>query len=275
MIADISVYQGDINWDIARKQIELAIFRASIELNPDKKYIQNATNCKIPYGVYHFLKAANADEAAKEAEFFYKTATSNNCKPLFFVADIEYKTQNSSNIESIAKAFAETLFKCGAQKIGVYIGQYNYPYLREAVKLYNFIWIPRYGLNDGTANLKYQPIYPCDLWQYTSVGHIDGIAGNVDLNVLHSSKTLEWFCKEEKKVTFNLVSKVIRSGATGTNVKEIQKALNYLGFSCGTADGIYGTKTKATIIKFQKQYKLVVDGIYGPKTCAKMKELIG
>ena len=117
MIADISVYQGDINWDIARKQIELAIFRASIELNPDKKYVQNATNCKIPYGVYHFLKAANADEAEKEAEFFYKTATSNNCKPLFFVADIEYKTQNSSNIVAVCKGRRKTAYG--------YIWKYN------------------------------------------------------------------------------------------------------------------------------------------------------
>ena len=51
-IADISVYQGNINWEEARKELELVIFRASVGENLDKKYVQNAKECGIPFGVY-------------------------------------------------------------------------------------------------------------------------------------------------------------------------------------------------------------------------------
>ena len=36
-IADISHYQGSIDWSLARKELELVIFRASVGKNIDKK----------------------------------------------------------------------------------------------------------------------------------------------------------------------------------------------------------------------------------------------
>ena len=60
--------------------------------------------------------------------------------------------------------------------------------------LFDFTWIPRYGTNDGTLEGSVRPSYACDLWQYTSAGKIDGISGNVDMNVITGSgRTLEWF----------------------------------------------------------------------------------
>ena len=67
-IADISVYQGNIDWEKARQELELIIFRASIGSNPDKKYVQNAKDCNIPFGVYHYFKAGTIKEAAEEAK---------------------------------------------------------------------------------------------------------------------------------------------------------------------------------------------------------------
>ncbi|MED2903980.1 N-acetylmuramoyl-L-alanine amidase, partial [Bacillus tropicus] len=54
----------------------------------------------------------------------------------------------------------------------------------------DFIWLPRYGTNDGRPQKK--PSYPCDIWQYTDNGHIDGI-GKVDINLLEGDKTLGWY----------------------------------------------------------------------------------
>ena len=55
-------------------------------------------------------------------------------------------------------------------------------------------------------------------------------------------------------------------GSTGSSVVTLQKKLNSLGFSCGTADGIFGCKTLAAVKKFQSAKHLTVDGIVGPQT---------
>lgn len=234
-IADISYYQGTINWELARKELDLVIFRASIGLSDDKKYQQYAKECGIPFGVYHFCKASNATAAREEAKYFYRIATSNDLAPLFFVADIEHKNQTNSNVKSIANAFCEELRTQGAKKVGLYIGQYFYPYIDPIV--YDFIWIPRYGKDAGEKDEKYKPIYSCDLWQYTSRGHVDGISTNVDLNVLNSNKTLDWFLEKNKQLTKD-------------SIKELQTFLNNNGFNCGKIDGIFGAKTKAAIESF-------------------------
>ena len=60
-------------------------------------------------------------------------------------------------------------------------------------------------------------------------------------------------------------------GAMGEATKQLQEDLNSLGFDCGDADGIYGTKTKEQVIEFQRKYGLEDDGIAGPLTLAKIK----
>ena len=63
-------------------------------------------------------------------------------------------------------------------------------------------------------------------------------------------------------------------GDKGTAVKELQENLNYLGYSCGTADGIFGTNTYNALVKFQKANGLTADGIYGNASKAKITEAI-
>ena len=46
----------------------------------------------------------------------------------------------------------------------------------------------------------------------------------------------------------------------------LQDALNYLGYNTGNIDGIFGTKTKNAVIRFQRANKLSQDGIVGCKT---------
>ena len=55
-------------------------------------------------------------------------------------------------------------------------------------------------------------------------------------------------------------------GSTGSEVTQIQQRLQELGYDPGTADGIYGTRTKNAVIAFQRDYGLSDDGIAGPKT---------
>ena len=53
-------------------------------------------------------------------------------------------------------------------------------------------------------------------------------------------------------------------------VKPLQKYLNVNGYSCGTVDGEFGSKTDSTIKAFQKANKLTVDGIVGQNTWKKL-----
>lgn len=69
-IVDISHYQETINWSLARPEIEFVIFRASIGQKIDQKYLQYSRECQLPFGVYHYVKAATAAEARAEANFF-------------------------------------------------------------------------------------------------------------------------------------------------------------------------------------------------------------
>jgi len=57
-------------------------------------------------------------------------------------------------------------------------------------------------------------------------------------------------------------------GSRGSEVVTLQQTLNNLNYWCGTADGIFGPKTYAAVVKFQQAKGLAVDGIVGPKTRA-------
>lgn len=59
-------------------------------------------------------------------------------------------------------------------------------------------------------------------------------------------------------------------GDTGENVKKIQRRLIQYDYMSGTADGIYGEKTRQAVIRFQKKYGLTADGVVGPSTAAKL-----
>lgn len=63
----------------------------------------------------------------------------------------------------------------------------------------------------------------------------------------------------------------IKNGSKGTNVKNLQKFLNWYGGYKLVVDGICGKKTVAALKKFQKKEGLKVDGIYGAKSQAKAK----
>lgn len=72
----------------------------------------------------------------------------------------------------------------------------------------------------------------------------------------------------------NLVRK-LQTGCSGEDVRRLQETLTGLGFDCGKADGIFGTKTRNAVIAFQKANGLTADGIVGAKTRDKIEELTG
>ena len=63
---------------------------------------------------------------------------------------------------------------------------------------------------------------------------------------------------------------VVKKGASGNITKLIQERLNALGFSCGSTDGIFGSGTKAAVIRFQAKHGLDADGVVGKNTWRKL-----
>lgn len=64
----------------------------------------------------------------------------------------------------------------------------------------------------------------------------------------------------------NPIKVLSQLGSRGTEVRNIQNKLKQLGYYTGSVDGIYGTRTKNAVIKFQKNCGITADGIAGPKT---------
>ena len=60
----------------------------------------------------------------------------------------------------------------------------------------------------------------------------------------------------------------MKQGSSGPAVRKLQRKLKKLGFNPGRLDGVFGRKTRAALIKFQKSRGLVADGIVGPQTLA-------
>jgi peptidoglycan hydrolase-like protein with peptidoglycan-binding domain len=60
----------------------------------------------------------------------------------------------------------------------------------------------------------------------------------------------------------------LKPGDTGAQVRALQRALKSLGYTVGTVDGDYGTGTKTAVQQFQTASNLTADGIFGTATRA-------
>jgi len=199
-IADVSHYQGKVNWKKAAEELSFCILRASVGEKRDNRYEENAKGCKengIPYGVYHYIKALDFDTAIAEAEVFFESAAQG--APLFYAVDCEYSSITAAEkkdkgfAKSIVNAFVFRLKELAGSnaRVGVYIGHHLYKTWALDYASFAFVWIPRYGKNSGQPETE--PDYACHLWQYTSKGKVAGISGNVDLNRIMGGKTVEFF----------------------------------------------------------------------------------
>ena len=91
---------------------------------------------------------------------------------------------------------------------------------------------------------------------------VDGIVGKLTWAKLYDATPVN--------VTPVTTQPMLRTGSRGDAVRKLQELLNAKGYTCGSVDGIFGSKTKAAVLAFQKANGLGVDGIVGPLTWAKL-----
>ena len=199
-IVDISKHQPNVDYNALIGDTSLIILRAGYrgegttglngKVKIDECFIQHAEALKeagVRFGVYFYSIANTAAKAREEAQAFVEYAGRYN--PLFWAGDFEKPEITTEGIGAFADAMRDLGY---IDKIGAYVAneKYETPYHFDKVRdKYDFVWIPKY--------LKTAPVYPCDLWQYTSTGQVDGISRNVDLNrITGSGHPLEWFLGE-------------------------------------------------------------------------------
>lgn len=188
---DLSSNQGDIDFNkLKNSNLKFAILRSTVRGNgTDKRFIEYYNGCKkigLNIDVYKFSYALNENDAFSEAAYVIQLLLKNNIKGITVWYDLEWNEQSRLGKEKIAKiadVFCNALLKNGF-KVGIYCNLNWYRnFIDESIKSkYNF-WIARYGKNTGRLDETYIPNVGEMIWQYTSMGRIEGINTSVDLDV--------------------------------------------------------------------------------------------
>lgn len=202
-IIDVSEFQGSINWSqVVSSGLALSVIRVqSGSSHIDNTYtanIPNAISAGANYAVYAYFSALNAADAEIEARDFYNRATSaigSRKQPRFWMIDVEANSVTSGTLSAAVTAYMNKLNSLGIpdSKIVIYVSNALYPSIDTTRTM---IWIPSYGANDGTIANSRKPLYTYDLWQYTSVGRISGISGNVDMSTEPSARFKDNYLKK-------------------------------------------------------------------------------
>lgn len=100
-----------------------------------------------------------------------------------------------------------------------------------------------------------------------------GILGKI-INFVNGVEVASASYKPTAPYTGGLPSGKVKRGSKGTDVKHVQKFLNWCIKAGLSVDGSCGKHTVAAIKKFQKRYKLKVDGVFGSQSKRKAKSII-
>lgn len=185
---DVSVWQGNIDWNKVKGSIDFAILRCGIgkySSQKDKYFERNYAECKrlgIPVGIYHYSYAKNVDEARKEANVVLGWLKGKEIQlPVYY--DIEDPSQIGLGKEintNMCFAFCEVIEKAGLWA-GVYANKSWFTSLLDGDKLGKRFtcWLAQYH-TEPTYKGKF------DIWQNTSSARLPGITANtVDTNYMY------------------------------------------------------------------------------------------
>lgn len=194
---DISRWQSGIN--LAAVDVNFVIMKATEGVgytdSSCNSFYQTAKSLGRKLGVYHFARPDLGNSAEAEADYFLQE-TKGYQKEAILILD--WESGNLGNI-SWAKAWLDRVYnKTGVRPVIYMSASVMRAYDWSVVVNANYgLWVANYGVNNGLANddvfnsypLKYWSFYA--LWQYTSVGRLNGYSGNLDLNYF-SGNSMAW-----------------------------------------------------------------------------------
>lgn len=258
---DVSSYQGKPDWKKVKADgISYAILRITERYGIDSSFEHNLSGCKangIRVGVYKFSYALSIAEIKKEAEAVIETLTGRGLDfPIWL--DLEWEKQRNlskDTLSAMIKTFRAVVVAAG-YKFGIYcnVDWYN-NVLPDDCKTYDF-WLARYPSNDtGVVQERLRPSTGVG-WQYSSKGKVNGIDGNVDMDVFYTDYSDK---KEENTVDLWTKTKELLDAQVGY----LEKASNY-NLDSKTGNAGYRNYTKYS----RDVNELGLTGYQGQPWCA-------
>ena len=191
---EVSEENGEIDWEKAADAgIDYAIiqcaFRDSVEgiLVPDtqaEKNLEGARRAGLMTGISVFTQAITCEEAVEEATLTARMAEKYGITDMIAVTVSYANPEHDGRADGIGKeerteyiaAYCQTLRECGYTPI-IHADE---AFLSDCIDMEKLgscrLWLTQYD-----SKLTYT--MPCEIWQYTAKGMVDGISGYTGLNI--------------------------------------------------------------------------------------------
>ena len=189
---DVSSHQGEIDWAaVAKTNVSFAMIRAMYrgyetgKLVEDKYFrtnLENAQRCGLDTGVYVFTQAVSKAEVDEEVSMLTGLLGAYDIEYPVVVdvedVDGESRTQHLTKEErtELIRYYCEKIEKEGYTPM-IY---YN---IRGAVELLDLKELEDYDKWFAVYDSDFYFPYAYKMWQYKDTGRVDGVTGNVDLNL--------------------------------------------------------------------------------------------
>jgi GH25 family lysozyme M1 (1,4-beta-N-acetylmuramidase) len=190
---DVSSHQGDIDWQaVADDGVQFAFIRAVYrgygtgKLVVDEKCIQNIEGAQaagIDVGVYVFSQAVSEEEVMEEASTVFNLIDGYKLQ-LPIVFDVEKVSDNEArtNALSVEDRTNLTIKFLDAVEAAGYEGMI-YHNTEMGAMLIDLTQLTKYPKWFAGYNKEFYWPYEYQLWQYSESGTVNGIKGNVDLDI--------------------------------------------------------------------------------------------
>lgn len=264
---DVSKYQGNIDWDRVKPQIDFAILRCGlgddISSQDDSCFERNWTECErlgIPHTAYFFSYAVSKNKVACEVSHIKRLLNGKKVTAPIYI-DIEntkgldWRTISNEAMLSIMQEFNSQLNALG-YKMGIYSSRSAFWNEKMSDPWYDNIskWVAEYGDKVNDFSRTY------DIWQYTSKGSINGINGNVDMNVMYKD-VLTAEPMPIAKTNEEIATEVI-NGVWG-NGEERKAKLTAAGYDYNAVQAIVNQKCASPLKSNEEIAQEVLNGKWG------------
>lgn len=189
-IIDISSHNGYIDFEKVKTDgVEGVIIRAGYGVQEDNKAVQNIQGCVkagLPFGLYLYSYATTKNSGYEEIEFMREFIRKYDLYPeLPVYIDMEdadnYKMNKGKPLSKFPQLYTNICenFCREIQNDGFYVGIYaSESVFKSILKMEDLepydLWVAKWSPNKPTVRHN--------LWQYSSDGKVNGIAGRVDMN---------------------------------------------------------------------------------------------